>query len=547
MKSYITVQDILQRKHFESIEVIAGGEGLSRIVKWVHVVEVTNIRNLLNGNELILSTGIAWKEKSEHFVSLVEQLIDSQAAGLCIEIGTYTSMIPQEMIEIANEAQFPIILFHKEVPFVEITQDIHSLLINRQYQMISDLEKYSQALNKKLLTIEHYSEILKCIQQYLQVQVIIIFNNKEIQFIPEAMEHKRKRLLKIIEEHDPATSLSAPSTYSIARIPIQLLGGNYAELIIGSEERALSEYDQLILDRTATALAQLLLRDLYVGEKRRVEEAEWLTGWLKGERSEESINEYLAFHAPSLKPKGALVCIYKLDSFEKYSKVDLTYFKLYFRAIFEQQGFSLFAIEKRNTLVFIMINERSTSTWKKRMKEGIHRLKNSESRMRNQQLKQIIGIGKYESDLSSIHISYQTALETIRIQNRLNAQSHSHFYDDLHIFRLIYLLNRHLDLNDIVHEYLDPVIAYDKKYNGKLMETLRTYLSCNGSKQETAKKLFIVRQTLYHRIQKLERLLGGDFMNHEKRLAIEFMILSYEFLASSKQIQELDQEASSYE
>ncbi|WP_235849784.1 PucR family transcriptional regulator ligand-binding domain-containing protein, partial [Heyndrickxia oleronia] len=42
LKSYITVKYILQRKHFEMIEVIAGKEGLNRLVKWVHVVEVTN-------------------------------------------------------------------------------------------------------------------------------------------------------------------------------------------------------------------------------------------------------------------------------------------------------------------------------------------------------------------------------------------------------------------------------------------------------------------------------------------------------------------------
>lgn len=361
MKSYITVEDILQRKHFENIEVIAGDEGLNRIVKWVHIVEVTNIRNLLHGNELILSTGVAWRENTEKFISLIDQLIDSEAAGLCIEIGTYTSSVPIEVINIANKFQFPIILFHKEVPFVEITQDIHTLLINHQYEMISNLERYSQALNKKLLTIDHYSKILKFIHQYLQVQVIIIFNNKEIQYIPEVLQHKRKILQEVIESDDK----DREETYSIARIPIHLLGSNYAELIIISEKRSLNEYDQLILDRTATALAQLLLRNLYVEEKRRTEETEWLTNWLKGEKSEESISEYLAFHAPRIKPKGAHVCICKIQSFEKLSHVDLTYFKLYFKAIFEQQGFSLFAIEKMNTLVFIMINERNSSTWKK--------------------------------------------------------------------------------------------------------------------------------------------------------------------------------------
>ena len=170
------------------------------------------------------------------------------------------------------------------------------------------------------------------------------------------------------------------------------------------------------------------------------------------------------------------------------------------------------------------------------MKEAIQRLKNSNPSMIDQHPMPFIGIGKYVTDLVNINRSYETALETIRIQERLSNSSDFYFYDDLHIYRLISLINRHLDLNEIVLEYLEPIIDYDKKYNGKLMQTLKTYLACNGSKQETAKRLFIVRQTLYHRIQKLEKLLGKDFMNPEKRIAIEVMILSYEFLQSSKKL-----------
>jgi purine catabolism regulator len=89
------------------------------------------------------------------------------------------------------------------------------------------------------------------------------------------------------------------------------------------------------------------------------------------------------------------------------------------------------------------------------------------------------------------------------------------------------------DLQEFVMEYLEPVIVHDQKNNGKLLETLKVYLSCNGSKKETANQLFIVRQTLYHRIQKLEALLGADFMHAEKRLVIEFMIMVYEYLNST--------------
>lgn len=531
MKSYITVKDILSRKHFEDIQVIAGFDGLGRQVKWVHVVEVINIRNLLNGNELILSTGVAWKENKEAFISVIQQLIDSQAAGICIELGIYTSQVPQEIIDIANKAQFPIILFQKEVPFVEITQDIHGLLINRQYQMISNLESYSQALNKRLLSIDHYLEILKFIRNYLQVQAIIHFTNGEKQFVPEVTGQKRKQLVKMF------VTQSTDSPH-IAKIPIHLLGERYAELVIISEERELTEFDQLILDRTATALAQLFLREMYVEEKQKVEETEWINDWLEGEQNEESIKEYLALTSSTSNPKGAVACICKMDSNNDFTTNDLTYFKMLIRSIFEIQGFTLFVAEKRNTVVLILLNERNPTTWKERVQEGIQRLLDSDLQIGSGKEQPVFGIGKFVEELTDLHKSYQTAIETIRIQDRMSTRAQSYFYDDLHIFRLISLLNRHIDLQEAVLEYLEPVIAYDKKYNGKLMETLKTYLACNGSKQETAKRLFVVRQTLYHRIQKLEKLLGSDFMNHEKRLAIEFMILSYEFLVSSNQLAE---------
>jgi purine catabolism regulator len=95
-------------------------------------------------------------------------------------------------------------------------------------------------------------------------------------------------------------------------------------------------------------------------------------------------------------------------------------------------------------------------------------------------------------------------------------------------------MSKHVNLQEYAAEYLQPVIQYDQKYNGKLLETLKAYLECNGSKQETSNKLFIVRQTLYHRLQKLENILGEDFMEHEKRVAIEFMLLVQDYLAASQ-------------
>jgi len=406
----LMVSDILSRKHFEQAIILAGEEGLNRIVKWVHVVEVTNIGNLLNGDELILSTGVAWKEDEGLFISILNQLVENQAAGLCIEMGTYLAEIPAEVIVIANKNKFPIIIFQKEVPFVEITQDIHTFIINNQHRKISDL------------------------------------------------------------------------------------------------------------------------RELYAQEKKRVEEIEWLLSWIEGEHPLDEINEYLLHHESKPNSLEALVLVAKVHCVKEKCSQDGTYLKLLYRSVFEQNGFVLFSVEKRKELILILLNNRPNKNVKERVKKAILSIKDSEFIRKKGATKLYMAAGKVVERLTDIHKSYQSAKETLRIQQEMSKEE-TYFYEDLHLYRLISQMSKHLDLQDLVVEYLQPVIQYDRKYNGKLLETLKVYLECNGSKQETANKLFIVRQTLYHRLQKLENLLGEDFMNHEKRVALEFMLLVKDYLS----------------
>lgn len=526
MKSTLTIEDILDRKYFSNIEVVAGLKGLGRQVKWVHVVEVIKIKSLLNGNELILTTGLGWKKDEDLFMSLLEQLIECNASGLCIEMGTSTFFIPQEIIDFANKHHFPIIIFHEEVPFVDITQDIHSLLINKQYQMISDLENYTQQLNKKMLEIDHYEEILWFFHEYLDVQIIAKFNENEIKCIPELGRDKKQQHLTKIDEAEGSNG------NRIAKQPVQLLGNQYAEIIILANTRELSEYDYLLLDRTATALAQHLLRDLFVEEKKRMEETEWMLDWLDGVHSEQEIREYLSYHQSEINSSGGVVCVCKLSN-EQTKNMDSTYVKLIFRTIFEQYGFFTYSTEVRNQLIFIFLNQRESVNWRERIQKGFSRFEtNHATKLEISSVS--FGVGKFVQNLREVHKSYRAAKETLLLQHTLSETSRSLFYDDVHIYHILSLVNKHGDLPEMIMDHLAPVIEYDKKHNGTLMHTLKTYLASNGSKQETAKKLYVVRQTLYHRIDKLEKLLGDNFMSPDKRLVIELLMVAHDYLTAQE-------------
>ncbi|MBU9712025.1 PucR family transcriptional regulator [Evansella tamaricis] len=528
MKTLISLEEVLKRKYFDKSEVITGKDKLKhQQVKWVHVVEITEISNLLNGRELILTTGLGWKSNTNLFLSFVNQLIECNTTGLCIEMGTNTTHIPQEVIALAEKHHFPIILFHEIVPFVEITQDIHSILINKQYELISNLESYSQLLNKKLLEIDSHQEILAYMQEHLDIQVVTIFDEKRMEFIPNLTYKERNELLEKIHQADRVGDTT------IAKQPVMILGKQFAQLAIHSKNKDITEFETLILDRTVTALAQHLLRDLYVKEKKMSKESEWLSNWLDGNYNENFLNEHLSFNDPVLSIQGGVVCICKRNTNAHSGEIDGTYFKLLFRTVLERYGFHLFSTEIHDQNIFILVDKRSCENWKERMIAAFKRLKNDSSGRIN--LSTItIGVGKYVLSLNEMHKSYQSAKETLVLQETLNKENKSYFYDDLHLFRIISLTKKHSNLVEIVNDYLEPVIEYDRKYNGDLLLTLKTYLACNGSKQETAKKLYIVRQTLYHRIEKLENLLGYNFMSFERRVAIEFMLVAYDYLTTSK-------------
>ncbi|WP_445614035.1 PucR family transcriptional regulator [Geobacillus sp. YF-1] len=517
----LTVADILQRKHFENTMVVAGKEGLSRTVKWVHVVEVTKISNLLRGKELILSTGVGWREDDSLFLSLLQQLIECDASGLCIELGTYASSIPEEAIELADQHHFPLILFLEEVPFVEITHDIHTYLINQQYKMISQLESYSQELNKKLLAIHHHRDILKVLHRCLGHDVMFKMNGGEAEYVPGRPKRGN-------ESGVPSEASLPPGAVSK---PISLFGTEYAELALLPTDRDINEFDLLILDRTATALAQHLLRNLYIEEKRRTEENEWVKGWMEGKYTDEEVSSYLSHYFPYYQINGGAVWVCKAEGAGQKGNFDSTYFKLLCRSVFEQRGFFLLSSDMGRHLAFIAINQRDEATWKSRIAESIRCLMESEF-VQTRLPHLLVGVGTFVKSLSAMKKSYAAALEALTIRSRMKGKSTSLFYNDLDLYRMITVLDKYSDLREMVGSYLGPIIEYDRKHNGKLLETLKVYLQCNGSKQETARRLFIVRQTLYHRMEKLERFLGTDFMEADKRLALELMLKAYDYLMS---------------
>src|SRR3954452_20327246 len=119
--------------------VRAGAAHLDRPVRWGHVSEGSDIAHLLEGGELILTTGIALPESPSALATYVDELAAVGVSAVAVELGRryrtapagagpaaggtgrgrrYRSALPPDLVEAAERAGLPLVELRRETPFV---------------------------------------------------------------------------------------------------------------------------------------------------------------------------------------------------------------------------------------------------------------------------------------------------------------------------------------------------------------------------------------------------------------------------------------------
>ena len=117
-------------------EVLVGGDALDARVRWVHLSDSAGVARLLNGGELLLSTGSAWPSEPDELRRFIGELVDAGLSGLVIELGTHYREVPAVVVESAREQGLALIALHREVKFVSLTEAVHGRIISAQTEAL---------------------------------------------------------------------------------------------------------------------------------------------------------------------------------------------------------------------------------------------------------------------------------------------------------------------------------------------------------------------------------------------------------------------------
>lgn len=148
------LEDVLKHRSIQAADPLlraAGDRVAGRQVRWVHSSEVLDIAPLLRGGELLLSGGQALATATDRRrVDYVRELAGRGVAAVAIETGTDLPYIPESMLVAAESNGLPLFELRKVAPFVGIMQEINSILVGQSVELLQRGDEISHAMAAEL-------------------------------------------------------------------------------------------------------------------------------------------------------------------------------------------------------------------------------------------------------------------------------------------------------------------------------------------------------------------------------------------------------------
>ena len=137
-------------------------------------------------------------------------------------------------------------------------------------------------------------------------------------------------------------------------------------------------------------------------------------------------------------------------------------------------------------------------------------------------------VSRVKDKPESIYDAYKECIQTSEIAPNLGLNQAVIEHVNVEMFAVF----QHLapdTMKGYCEHLLEPIFGKDKMMDEELIQTLEVFMACDGSINETSRLLFIHRNTVSYRLEKIGEILQLDFkkMNDLLRLKLAFLFRSY--------------------
>lgn len=498
----LTVQDLLELPVLSDArpEVLSGGDLATRPVRWVHTSEIYEIWPLLRGGEVLLTTGLGLVGASpEATAAYVRALARKDVAALLLELGRTFTRPPEALVSAALEHDLPLVVLHGVVPFIEVTETVHPLLLDHQVEELRILERASAEMNRRLVGGHGLPDLVDAVAELCGGLVGLYRMDGTLAAGSD------------VEGADDAWEVGV-GTGPWARLVVTGVGSGQRrlmELCAGSLAVFLAHSDAATV--TPSTAATALLRDLAAGR------------YVSGADITQRASALGLSAQPGKRLLALVVRTTTLTSGRTGTDavVHAARRVLETCAAAEVDGQVLIAA----SLPFAELRERLS-----RLLDSI----DAELGATVGGSVSLMTAGATVDDVTGLARSVPQAIEAATLATKLSLRSRLVLVSDLGVYDLLSGVVADAELERFVDEQLGPLLDQDARTGSELVRTLDAYLEAGLSKTTAAAALGIRRQTMYARLERISRLLGGLAPDdRQRRTALDLALVTWRMRSSA--------------
>jgi purine catabolism regulator len=512
--------------------VRAGEESLDVPVRWVHITELTDPTPWLSGGELLLTTGLQLDRPAVQR-EFLHRLADHQLAGLGLGTGFAHPALPDGLMEAAQERDFPLFEVPYEVPFIAITEQAFTRLVNEQYAVLRRSISAHERLERLVLSERGLDAVVGALATLVGGSVLV--------FDPRGEPLVRRAFRRPLE-HEAVAAVAAelreraragerrgfgPGHPELAgrslALPVAATGTPdgtgavpQAWLVAAKDAGALTELDRLTLHQAVTIVALEMLRRRVAEDTERRLAGDILNALIGGELSGPELARRLepfgladrvaalVVARPQPGRAGLAMCESALGTAlrdEATSGLVAATGSLACALLPGLPDDEQFALAER-------VAGRVAAELAMPVSAGAGRA--------------VAGADARRSFHEARCALEACALAAHGDGNGAAPATVVSSYRDLGSFQLLLSLQEDDALRLFCDSILGPIESSEGAYGGELMRSLEAFIEENGQWERAAKRLYCHRHTLRYRIRKVEELTGRNLSNARDR--IEFWL-----------------------
>ena len=510
-----TIEKLLHLKEFSGCKLIAGASGKNRVIECVDTMEVPNITPWIRKNELLLTTGYSIMNRMDLLMVLLDTLYRNSSAGLAIKT-RFIGPIPQTVIDRANEYELPLIEVPDDAAFIPLIHSIGNCIADEQHSLLL----FSLSLSKHFNAIQQSDNFFRGISEslsgYLTLPVIITdfllipYSTYPEEYFPEFLQDggKTKCLHQMLTES--ATTAWLPGNQDIPALVVQkihfkgVLAG-YILLPTSTDNGGmeLDDKEQILLNQAANALA-LYLSDFGMwNSQRRQQDYTLYSKLLKGGITEEGMAAHWISQYDWPSPPLSLLT-FEVPKFSCHtSALDSPSFQIMWivRSLLVNNGIPCVVVPYEDSIRCIISVQA-----REHLEEVLLRILSKI--LSDLDLNIVVAVSAPFLSYTGLETVHAEAFDALRIARKLDKRI---VFAQDSTLELAILRGANIRyLRSFVANTLGVLEEYDKRNGTNLMLTLQELVNHMGVHTQTARALYLHRNTLLYRIRRIEVLTGLD-------------------------------------